>query len=86
LKLREIALPMEYYEHQLIQEIVHSNQDLKKLYNRHLKLEKELEHIEKYAPYSSTAAIQHSKLKKEKLKGKEEIMAILSQFKGLANN
>ena len=72
---------MENAEYQLIEEIVHTNHTLRRLYNRHLKLKKELEHIEKYAPYSSSAAIQHSKLKKEKLKGKEEIMAILSQFK-----
>jgi uncharacterized protein YdcH (DUF465 family) len=72
---------MENADHQLIEQIVHSDQNLRKLYNRHLKLKKELEHLEKYAPYSSSAAMQHSKLKKEKLRGKEEIMAILSQFK-----
>jgi len=72
---------MENAEYQLIQKIVNSDLNLKKVYNRHLKLKKELEHIEKYAPYSTSAAIQYSKLKKEKLKGKEEIMSILSQFR-----
>ncbi len=49
--------------------------DIKKLYDKHLKLAKEVTHIERYARYSNSAAIYHRQLKKEKLKSKESLIA-----------
>ncbi|HMO19073.1 MAG TPA: hypothetical protein PKA63_13525 [Oligoflexia bacterium] len=68
---------MDKAERELIKKIVPLNKNLKKLYYQHIKLEKEVEHLEQYARYSPAIAIKHSELKKKKLKGKEAIMDIL---------
>lgn len=44
-----------------------------RLNTKHIKLKKEVEHLEKYAQYSSSARIRHQELKKEKLRIKELI-------------
>ncbi len=62
----------------IVFESLPKNPELKKLYLRHKKLEKEVERFEQYARYSTAAALRHKELKKEKLKGKEEILALIA--------
>ena len=75
---------MEKAERELIQKAVNINPLLKKLYSRHQKLEKEVEHIRHYAKYSPAASLKHTELKREKLRGKEQMLAILQGFNTLS--
>ena len=68
---------MEKADQELLLAIVPSNPDLKKLYNHHRKLEREVENLSRYAVYSSSAALRQRELKKQKLHSMEQIMAIL---------
>jgi uncharacterized protein YdcH (DUF465 family) len=56
-----------------------NNPELRKLYLKHLILEKEVERFEEYAKYSDSASIRHKYLKKEKLRGKEELIRLISK-------
>ena len=73
---------MEHADHELLLQIVPSHPILRKLYNQHKKLEKEVEKFRHYARYSSSAALREQELKKQKLLRKEEIMGILRDHKG----
>jgi uncharacterized protein YdcH (DUF465 family) len=75
---------MEKAERELIQKAVIINPVIKKLYARHQKLEKEVEHIRHYAKYSPTASLKHVELKREKLRGKEQMLAILQEINTLS--
>ncbi len=70
---------MEELEQQLIDQIVPVNPELKQLYNRHKKLEREVERFGRYAAYSSSAALRHQELKKQKLLEKDRIIALLKE-------
>lgn len=72
---------MENAEFELIQKTAVDNTDLKKLYSQHIKLEREVERLEVYARYSTSIAIKHARLKKQKLLGKEKIMKILAKIR-----
>ena len=76
---------MESADHELLMNVVFSDTELKKLYNRHRKLEKEVENLERYAAYSSSAALRQRELKKLKLRGMERIMARLTEYKSEPN-
>lgn len=73
---------MEKSDHDLLLELASNNPDLRRLYDRHRKLEKEVEKFGRYAGYSSSAALRQRELKKEKLRGMESMMAILNQHRG----
>ncbi len=73
---------MENTDHELLLSIVPSNPDLKRLYDRHRKLEREVQNLEPYASYSTSARLRQRELKKEKLRGMEMIMSILHQHRG----
>jgi uncharacterized protein YdcH (DUF465 family) len=72
---------MNKADEELLLAIAPTNPTLRKLYQEHLKLEKELSHFERYSQYSSSADLQNKMLKKQKLKGMEQIMNILAQHK-----
>jgi uncharacterized protein YdcH (DUF465 family) len=72
---------MEKADQDLLLKIVPTNPDLKKLYDRHRKLDKEIESLTRYSRYSSTAALRQKELKKLKLQKMEEIMTILNQHR-----
>lgn len=75
---------MENTDRELLMRIVPSDPNLKKLYNRHRKLEREVENLERYASYSTTARLRQRELKKAKLRGMEEIMAILNEHRNIS--
>ena len=72
---------MEKADHELLLSIVSSDPNLKKLYDGHRKLEKEVENLGRYAAYSSSAALRQQELKKLKLQKMEEIMTILKRHR-----
>lgn len=72
---------MNKADEELLLAIAPTNPTLRKLYQEHLKLEKELSHFEKYTQYSASADLQNKMLKKQKLKGMEQIMTILAKHK-----
>jgi uncharacterized protein YdcH (DUF465 family) len=72
---------MEKADQELLLSIVPSDPDLKKLYDRHRKLEKEVENLRRYAAYSTSAALRQQELKKLKLRKMEEIMTILERHR-----
>jgi|ADurb_Gly_02_Slu_FD_contig_21_2676844_length_447_multi_5_in_0_out_0_1 uncharacterized protein YdcH (DUF465 family) len=72
---------MERTDQELLFQIADSNPYLKKLYEEHLQLEEEVERLGRYAAYSSSAALRHKALKKEKLRGMDAIMSILNEHR-----
>ena len=72
---------MERADHELLMTVLFSDTELKKLYDRHRKLEKEVENLNRYAAYSSSAALRQKELKKLKLQGMEKIMARLADHR-----
>lgn len=72
---------MEKCDQELLLRIADSNPHLKQLYEEHLKLDEEVEKLERYAAYSSSAALRHKQMKKEKLHGMDVIMSILNEYR-----
>ena len=72
---------MEKADQELLMKLTTTNPQLKRLYQQHIKLGKEIERFEQYARYSSSAALKQRKLKKERLRGKESIIAILNDYR-----
>lgn len=77
---------MEKVDEDLIEKIVPLNPHLRDLYNRHIKLEREVERFGRYAAYSSSAALRHKELKKQKLHEMDLIMSILNEHRLEANS
>jgi len=73
---------MERADHEFLMSVLFSDVELKKLYDRHRKLEKEVENLERYASYSSSAALRQREVKKLKLQGMEALMARLNSHRG----
>jgi len=72
---------MEKADHELLLRLAQTNPRIKQLYEQHQELEKEVQKFERYAAYSSSAALRQKQLKKEKLRGMDCIMAILSEHR-----
>jgi uncharacterized protein len=72
---------MEKSDQELLLRIADFNPHLKQLYEEHLKLNEEVEKLERYAAYSSSAALRHKQMKKEKLRGMDAIMSILNEYR-----
>ncbi len=72
---------MEKRDEELVLHLAENDSHLRELYEEHLELEKEVEKLERYAAYSSSAALRHKQLKKEKLRGMDAIMSILHEHR-----
>lgn len=72
---------MERADHELLMSMLFSDHELRKLYDKHRKLEKEVENLNRYAVYSSSAALKQKELKKQKLHHREKIMARLADYR-----
>lgn len=68
---------MEQADQDLLLALTANEPRLKKLYQEHIKLEKEVEKFEKYTSFSPSAKLKQRELKKAKLRGMDEIMTIL---------
>jgi len=70
---------MEKDDKELLSRLAYSNQHLKRLYDKHQKLEAEVKALSKEkSPVSLSKQIE---LKKQKLQKKDEIMKILSDYR-----
>lgn len=76
---------MEKIDYELLRELAPDNLQLRQLYQKHAKLEREVERFSRYAPYSSSAALKKQELKKQKLIQKERILSYLDKHKIAAN-
>ena len=72
---------MEKLDRELILSLCPAIPRLRDLYEEHLKLEKEVERFEQYSAYSAAAQMRSHELKKEKLKGVDDMMAIVSEYR-----
>ncbi len=72
---------MEKVDQQLLTKVASINPTVRSLYAQHRKLERRVASFELYAKYSSSAALKHQELKKQKLRGMDTIMSILREYK-----
>ena len=72
---------MEKLDRELILNLCPSIPRLRELYEDHIRLEKEVEKFEQYAAYSASAQLHSQELKKEKLKGVDDMMEIIENYK-----
>lgn len=73
---------MEQADRDLLDNLLTTDSRLKNLFSEHQKLEKEVAKFERYAAFSTAAALRQKQLKKEKLRGMDTIMTILNHYKG----
>ena len=76
---------MEKADQELLRRVSARDARLKKLFDQHRKLEREVERTGLYAVYSPSASLRTTELKKEKLRHKERIMRILDEYRGLVS-
>lgn len=72
---------MEQADRELLLSLAATNRYVKRLYDEHMKLEKDVERFGWYAVYSSSAALKQKELKKAKLRGMETLMSIVSEHR-----
>lgn len=72
---------MEKADRDLLLELTPVHYNLRRLYEEHVTIEKELSEIEHLSAYSSALAIREKELKKLKLRGMDTIMSILSEHR-----
>ncbi len=77
---------MEREDQALLERIAPLDSQLRELYNRHRKLEKQVARFGRYAAYSSSAALRQKQLKKQKLHDMDRIMSILNEHRTQANS
>lgn len=72
---------MEKVDHELILRIAPTDPRLQKLYDEHLALERQLLEFERSRALSFTASMEAKELKKQKLRGMDDIMSILNDYR-----
>ncbi|MCC6953230.1 MAG: hypothetical protein IT290_03855 [Deltaproteobacteria bacterium] len=72
---------MERADEELLLNLSEHDTHLKKLYDRHMKLEREVTRYTQYASYSPFAALRASELKREKLRDMDHIMECLRRHR-----
>ena len=72
---------MEAKDEQLIQSLVERDPELKRYYDEHLQLEKQLAHINHKGFLNAEEEVERKRLQKIKLAGKDRIMEILSRYR-----
>jgi uncharacterized protein YdcH (DUF465 family) len=72
---------MERADLELLETLLPTNPKLKQLVNEHKRLEKEVANVSRYSGFSPAAALREQQLKKEKLRGMDDIMSILSEYR-----
>lgn len=72
---------MEKDEKDLLDKVISSNPRLKALYAEHLRLDKEVSKYQRYATVSQFAVRRQAELKRRKLKTKDSMQQILSEYR-----
>ncbi len=73
---------MEKHDHDLLVRLSPTHPKLLELYNEHLQYEQTISDYERRPVHSVEDAMRIRELKKEKLRGMDSIMAILSEHRG----
>jgi len=74
---------MERHEVELIQSLASQHDELRYLWSRHQTMEKDIARLDSIRNPSSLERKEIAELKRNKLKGKERMQAILDAHKGL---
>lgn len=72
---------MEKADRELLMKLAPVDYTLRRLYEEHLHLEKELAEIEHLSSYSGAISMREKEIKKQKLRGMDSIMSILSSYR-----
>ena len=72
---------MERADEELLLNLSQQDSHLKKLCDRHMKLEREVARYTQYAKHSPSAALRASELKREKLRDMDHIMECLRRHR-----
>jgi uncharacterized protein len=72
---------MEAKDIQLIKKHIAENPDLKRLWDEHLEFERKLVDLESHQPPTDESHFEIEKIKKLKLKGKDQIARILTRYR-----
>lgn len=72
---------MEKIDFELLNQLIPENYRLRKLYDEHRALETRISELERTRAQFSISEIEWQRLKKRKLQGMDEIMAILSEHR-----
>lgn len=70
---------MEEHEKELLQKLASSNVGVRRLYNEHVELESKLDSLQSRPFLTASDQMQIQKLKKKKLKGKDQLMSLLQE-------
>jgi uncharacterized protein YdcH (DUF465 family) len=73
---------MEKKEEELIRALIVENSELRKYYEEHLDLERQLAEFNRKAYLTPEQALEKKQLQKRKLSGKDRIMEILEKHRG----
>jgi len=72
---------MEKHEEELIRSLIHKDDELKRYYEEHLELERQLEAFQHKHYLTPEEDIEKKRLQKIKLAGKDRIMEILGRHR-----
>lgn len=72
---------MEKNEEQLIQSLLERDEELKRYYEEHLDLERQLARFQQKSHLSPDEEMEKKRIQKIKLAGKDRIMEILSRYR-----
>lgn len=75
---------MESDERELIQKVLQTNFEVRKLYNQHIQFEDKLAKLARQAYLTSSEEVEQRRLKRLKLKGVERMLKIASNGDDLA--
>ena len=70
---------MENAERELIKQAIHSNLQLRRLYEDHLAMEDHLSALERRGVLTVQEELEAKRLKRRKLHGKDKMMALLAE-------
>jgi uncharacterized protein YdcH (DUF465 family) len=75
---------MEEQDLRLIEELAPRNEELARLWDEHLGIEKTLAELDKRLYLSGEEQVERKRLQKQKLAGRDRIETILADFRGAA--
>lgn len=72
---------MEKHEEELIRSLIHKDEELKRYYEEHLELERQLETLQHKHFLTPEEDLEKKRIQKIKLAGKDRIMEILGRYR-----
>lgn len=72
---------MEKHEEELIRSLIHQDDELRRYYEEHLELERQLETLQHKHYLTPEEDLEKKRIQKMKLAGKDRIMEILGRYR-----